>query len=108
MLPKDLRGSTHFGDDLIDGSPSSDSLLRQEEVFVGDAGTLVVFDGSKGIHRGSLVDQGERWAIQIGMRVVRKGAKDGRLPESLRPLAGRLRYELQRARGFLRDSQDGR
>lgn len=100
MLPSNLRGSTHFGDDIVDGSPLSVSLLQQEEVFVGPAGTFVVFDGSKGIHRGSQVDEGERWAVQIGMRVV-KGTAGGRLPPPIRAMVGRLRYQLRRAQGLL-------
>lgn len=100
MLPNNLRGSTHFGDDVVDGSPLSVSLLQQEEVFIGPAGTFVVFDGSKGIHRGSQVDEGERWAVQIGMRVV-KSTAGGRLPPPIRGAVGRLRYQLRRAQGLL-------
>jgi len=100
MLPNNLRGSTHFGDDVVDGSPLSVSLLQQEEVFVGPAGTFVVFDGSKGIHRGSQVDEGERWAVQIGMRVV-KDTSGGRLPPPVRAAVGKLRYQFRRAKGLL-------
>jgi hypothetical protein len=101
MLPKILRGSTHFGDDVVDGSPLSESLLQQEEIFVGPAGTFVIFDGAKGIHRGSQVDHGERWAVQIGMRVAED--KEGeQLPPTARPVVSRLRYELGRAKNVLR------
>ena len=71
-LPALLRGSTHFGDDVQDDSALSSSLLEDEVVFTGPAGTLVLFDGSKGIHRGSQVTRGERWAVQIAMRAVRQ------------------------------------
>jgi hypothetical protein len=68
-LPAALRGSTHFGDDLVDGSPLSDALLEQEHAFIGPAGTLVMFDGSRGIHRGGQVRKGgARWAVQIAFR----------------------------------------
>ena len=99
-LPSALRGSTHFGDDVLDGSPLSDSLLGQEETFVGPAGTLVLFDGSRGIHRGSQVVRGERWAVQIGMRVHRPVPK-GRFPRPARTLVNLARYQVQRLRGVM-------
>jgi hypothetical protein len=68
-LPAALRGSTHFGDDLADGSPLSEMLLEQEHVFTGPAGTVVMFDGSRGIHRGGQVQKGgARWGVQIALR----------------------------------------
>ncbi len=68
-LPAALRGSTHFGDDLLDGSELSERLLEQEHVFTGPAGTVVMFDGSHGIHRGGQVHKtGARWAVQIAFR----------------------------------------
>ena len=51
-LPVSLRGSTHFGDDILDGSELSDALLDVGHRFVAPAGTVVMFDGSRGIHRG--------------------------------------------------------
>jgi hypothetical protein len=63
-LPALFRGTTHFGDDVVDASPLSSSLLS--------AGTILVFDGSSGIHRGGQVVRGERWAVQIAMKAVRK------------------------------------
>jgi hypothetical protein len=69
-LPRALRGSTHFGDDIMDGSPLSEALLLGEHAFVAPAGTMVIFDGSRGIHRGSLTEAGgERWAVQLAFRV---------------------------------------
>jgi hypothetical protein len=68
-LPAALRGSTHFGDDLLDGSHLSDALLEREHVFTGPAGTVVMFDGSRGIHRGGQPGKGgARWAVQIAFR----------------------------------------
>ena len=68
-LPPRLRGSTHFGDDILDGSPLSQELLRREHVFTAPSGTITLFDGSQGVHRGGLVRDGARWVIQIGLRV---------------------------------------
>jgi Phytanoyl-CoA dioxygenase (PhyH) len=98
-LPNLLRGSTHFGDDIVDGSVLSTQLLSQEEVFVGSAGILVIFDGSRGIHRGSLVESGSRWAVQIGMRVS-KSAPRGPLATALGAVRGKLGYQLRRARNL--------
>jgi hypothetical protein len=71
-LPPSLRGSTHFGDDILDGSELSDSLLAAEKRFIAPAGTIVMFDGSRGIHRGGLAQPGGgRWAIQLAFRVRR-------------------------------------
>ena len=68
-LPAALRGSTHFGDDLADGSHLSDMLLEREHIFTGPAGTVVMFDGSRGIHRGGqALKGGARWAVQIAFR----------------------------------------
>jgi hypothetical protein len=71
-LPAPLRGTTHFGDDLIDSGDVSNALLQQEVAFTGPAGTLLIFDGSRGIHRGGLVRHGERWVVQIAMKAVRQ------------------------------------
>ena len=70
-LPAALRGTTHFGDDILDTSTLSSLLLNDEVVFAGPAGTFLVFDGATGIHRGGQVTRGERWAVQIAMRAVR-------------------------------------
>lgn len=95
-LPSILRGSTHFGDDVMDESPLSSRLLAGETTFAGGAGTMVLFDGSSGIHRGSLVRKGRRWAVQIGLKA--KGTKHqiGTRRSSL--IVGRTRYYLHRAK----------
>lgn len=96
-LPAGLRGSTHFGDDVEDGSELSRSLLAAEEVFTGPAGTFVLFDGSRGIHRGSLATQGDRWAVQIGMRV----GSSSNNRSALRELRARAGYHKHRVKALL-------
>ncbi len=66
-LPNQLRGTSHFGDDLIDGSAMSNYLLEREVVCTSDVANCILFDGSCTIHRGGLVRKGERWAFQMGM-----------------------------------------
>ncbi|WHZ20890.1 MAG: hypothetical protein OJF47_000002 [Nitrospira sp.] len=99
-LPGLFRGSTHFGDDVIDGSPLSARLLQNEEMYTGNKGTFVLFHGAAGIHRGALVSRGERWAIQIALRA------SGEVRSRPRPYVQRklaeFRYQLRRLKHCLR------
>ena len=67
-MPYCIIGSTHFGDDLIDGSELSKYLLDHTIIFKRKKGTVVLFDGFRGIHAGGNADSGERLAIQVGFR----------------------------------------
>ncbi len=93
-LPSSFRGSTHFGDDVIDGTPLSKRLLASEDAFVGSRGTFVLFHGAAGIHRGSQVSAGERWAIQIAFRASKE--KSERPPRYVNERLASLRYQLRR------------
>lgn len=93
-LPSSFRGSTHFGDDLIDGSPLSRRLLASEEVFTGCGGTFVLFHGAAGIHRGSQPSVGERWAIQIAFRAAREKSQPPH--RYVKERLARLRYHIRR------------
>ena len=90
-LPRALRGSTHFGDDVLDGSELSDALLRDEHTFIAPADTMVLFDGSQGIHRGSLTAAGgERWALQLAFKACDEAAPAGK--SGMTTLRGHLSY----------------
>lgn len=89
-LPAPLRGSTHFGDDILDDSELSRRLLADEVAFAGPAGSLILFDGSAGIHRGGQVEEGERWAVQIGLRAVR--SRRPLVKAAIADLLGHARY----------------
>jgi len=93
-LPSCFRGSTHFGDDVIDGSPLSKRLLEEEAAFTGGGGTFVLFHGAAGIHRGSQVRRGERWAIQIALRA--SGASAQRPDRYVKTTLRGLRYHIGR------------
>lgn len=95
-LPSAFRGTTHFGDDIVDESDLSRHLLACEETFLGPRGTLIVFDGSGGIHRGAQVEGGERWAVQIAMRAV--ASRRHRHASRMKTLKGRIRYHLSRSK----------
>jgi hypothetical protein len=64
-LPTCMHGSSHFGDDIVDGSQLSEKLLANEVKMTRDKGDCIVFDGNFGIHRGGLVQQGERFVFQV-------------------------------------------
>jgi hypothetical protein len=63
-LPPTFQKKAKFGNDLIKDSPKVKQLMMSERCFVSSDGDLVVFD-DKGAHRGGLVQQGTRWALQI-------------------------------------------
>ena len=67
-LPVQLQGSSHFGDDVLDGSELSNFLLEQETTITSELGNLFTFVGGQNIHRGGMVNKGTRWALQIGYK----------------------------------------
>lgn len=105
-MPEQLRGSTHFGDDLLDGSELSDALLEAEETFIAPAGTMVIFDGSRGIHRGGLIKPGgNRWAVQLAWRVRREAPPTfwRKLRAEIRGSLSYIKYVITRLNGLRHD-----
>lgn len=66
QFPSCFIGSTHFGDDLVEGSSLSRYLLDNTVVFTRPAGSCILFDGFLGVHAGGNPLSGERLAVQIG------------------------------------------
>ncbi len=64
-FPVSFMGTTHFGDDLAENSDLSRYLLANTIVFTKPKGTVVLFDGFRGIHAGGNADTGERLAVQV-------------------------------------------
>ncbi len=64
-LPEALRFNSHFGWDILAGSELESQIAESEEVLLGPAGTFVVFDGSRLLHRGGLIEAGERIVLQV-------------------------------------------
>lgn len=64
-LPPELRFNSHFGWDVIPDSPLENTLMNCEKKMIGNAGTFMVFDGAKLLHRGGLVQKNERIAMQV-------------------------------------------
>jgi hypothetical protein len=61
-LPAALRKKGEFGSDILDGSENSKRLLKAEFRFTSRWGNVAVFD-NLGIHRGALVEDGQRIAL---------------------------------------------
>lgn len=64
-LPKSLRFNSHMGWDVVPGSSSESFFSGLEKKVLGAAGSFIVFDGAKLFHRGGLVNDGERVALQV-------------------------------------------
>lgn len=70
QLPVELRQTSHFGDDVVDGTLLQRVIDEQTQVCSSDRGDVTVFDGNTVLHRGGLVTQGERWALQVVFQPV--------------------------------------
>jgi hypothetical protein len=64
-LPSELQGSSCLGDDILDGTPLSKFLLGHERQITSSVGDLALFAGGETLHRGGVVQRGERWALQM-------------------------------------------
>jgi hypothetical protein len=64
-LPRVLRFNSHFGWDVLPGSRAESSLAARERFMIGRAGTYLVFDGARLLHRGGMPQEGERIALQV-------------------------------------------
>lgn len=83
-LPTAFHGCSHFGCDFVADDPRVAELVAGERLFLG-ADQAIVFDGGRGLHRGGMVSERPRWALQIGFRPV-ESLPPGRL---IRRVAGR-------------------
>jgi hypothetical protein len=63
-LPKRFRRKAKFGNDLERDHPELARLLASERRFTSADGDLILFD-DRGIHRGGMVEAGERCMLQI-------------------------------------------
>ncbi len=64
-LPPELRFNSHLGWDVCPGSTLEAALAGAEQQMVGAPGTFIVFDGARLLHRGGMVQAGERVALQV-------------------------------------------
>jgi hypothetical protein len=64
-LPDCLRFNSHMGWDVLPGSELESELAASERRMTGPAGTFIAFDGACLLHRGGLMQEGERLALQV-------------------------------------------
>jgi hypothetical protein len=64
-LPQEMRFNGHFGWDVLPGSEIESEMVDVEEKMLGGAGRYIVFDGAMLLHRGGLIEEGERKVLQI-------------------------------------------
>jgi len=64
-LPEQIRFNSHLGWDIYPESDAERSLAEAEKVMTGRAGTYIIFDGARLLHRGGMLQQGERIALQV-------------------------------------------
>lgn len=64
-LPESLRFNTHMGWDVLPGSELEERLVGCEKKMTGPVGTFIIFDGARLLHRGGLMERGERVALQV-------------------------------------------
>jgi len=65
MLPDEIRFENHFGWFIKKNTRLEDLLVKNEIKMLGPSGSYVVFDGSKLLHRGGLIKENFRSALQI-------------------------------------------
>jgi len=64
-LPNSMRFNSHFGWDVKPKSQLENFLVDKERKVLGPAGTTLVFDGARLLHRGGLIEEGERIVLQV-------------------------------------------
>ena len=64
-LPESLRFNSHMGWDVMPESELENQLVNCERKMIGSAGTFIAFDGARLLHRGGLMQEGERLALQV-------------------------------------------
>jgi hypothetical protein len=73
-LPPPLQVKAAFGGDMLAASPESRALLDAEMRLTGPRGQINLFD-PEAIHRGGLVEAGERVVVIAGIRAVWKSSE---------------------------------
>ena len=75
-LPQFFRGSSHFGDDVLNGTDLSETLKKSEIKVVSDKANAFLFFGADLLHRGGMPEKGERLVLQLGFLQKRPFYKD--------------------------------
>lgn len=64
-LPSQFRFNSHFGWEVTPGSDLECFMIKNEVTVIGGRGTFMVFDGAHTVHRGGIVQENYRLAIQV-------------------------------------------
>ena len=64
-LPSSLRFYSHFGWYVEPESKLENLMVKNEIKMMGNKGKYIVFDGAKLLHRGGLIENENRIALQI-------------------------------------------
>ena len=64
-LPPELRFNSHFGWDVMPGGELENAMKSVEQTMLGGAGSCIIFDGARLVHRGGLIEAGERVVLQV-------------------------------------------
>ena len=70
-LPVPLQGTSHFGDDVVDGTELAKQLEQNFHSVTSDQGNCCVFAGGDLLHYGGLVEGADRWVLQLGVATQR-------------------------------------
>ena len=82
-LPVPLQGSSHFGDDVAEGSELSRDLSQSFKVVTSDVGNCCIFAGGDLLHYGGKVSGADRWVIQFGLAAENPHSAGGPAKRSL-------------------------
>lgn len=82
-LPLPLQGSSHFGDDVVEGTPLCERLRREFRTVTSDQGNCCVFAGGDLLHYGGLVTGADRWVVQFGLAAETPHSAGGPVQRSL-------------------------
>lgn len=64
-LPDIMKHNSHFGWDVEIGSEDEKNILNNEIKVLGPKGTCLLFDGSRLLHRGGIVENNSRVSLQV-------------------------------------------
>ena len=68
FLPEQIRLSSHFGWDIKKKSKIEKFIDSKKDFIIGKKGKFAIFDGHNVLHRGGIINNGYRLALQVTFR----------------------------------------
>ena len=65
QLPNEMKHNSHFGWDMVINSKEEKLLLQNEKKVIGPKGTSLIFDGSRLLHRGGIVESDKKFHFKL-------------------------------------------